>query len=82
MSVFMAANWLDRESPFFFHQLKRRLIEFELSFCERTVGMLNTQGAREILEDKRAFIEAFIAQLVDELECGTDAGQIFDLWRE
>ncbi len=77
MSVFMAMNWLDHESPFFFHQLQRRLIEFELPFCEQKVGVLNTQGAREILKEKRAFIKAFIAQLADELECDAFVEQIF-----
>jgi uncharacterized protein len=69
MSIFMSANWIEAQSPFFFHHLKQRLIEYELPFCERKMGILNTQGAKEILRAKKAFIEGFIAQMSDELEC-------------
>lgn len=81
MSVFMTTNWLDPQSPFFFHHLKRRLVESELPYCDKKAGILNTQGAREILEEKRVFIETLIAQLSDELDCGTHDEQIFELSR-
>ena len=68
LSVFMAANWLDHQSPFFFHNLRQRLIEIELPFCDRKFSLLNTAGGRAILLEKKAFIERFIAQLADELE--------------
>lgn len=68
MSVFMAANWVDTQSPFFFHDLRQRLIEVEVPYCERKLGVLNTKGAREILQERKAFLENFIAQINDELQ--------------
>ncbi len=67
-SVFMAANWLDKQSPFFFHELRERLEGRELAFCDRQLARLKTEGARQILAEKRRFIETVIAQLTDELD--------------
>ena len=77
MSVFMTANWLDRQSPFFFYQLHQRLVEFEMPFCEKKFAILNTPGARDILLEKKKFIEAFIVQLADELDTGKHAERLF-----
>ena len=68
MSIFMAANWVDAQSPFFFHDLRQRLIAVEIPYCERKLGLLNTKGAREILQERKAFLENFIAQIDDELQ--------------
>ena len=68
MSIFMAANWVDTQSPFFFHDLRQRLIDVEIPYCERKLGILNTKGAREILQERKAFLENFIAQIDDELQ--------------
>ena len=68
MSVFMAANWVEMQSPFFFHDLRQRLIDAEIPYCERKLGILNTKGTREILQEKKAFLENFIAQIDDELQ--------------
>jgi hypothetical protein len=68
MSIFMAANWVDGQSPFFFHDLRQRLIDVEIPYCERKLGVINTKGAREILQERKAFLENFIAQIEDELQ--------------
>jgi uncharacterized protein len=68
MSILMASNWVEPQSPFFFYALRQRLIEFELPFCDRELFILNTNGAKEILREKKTFVENFIAQLTDELE--------------
>jgi len=67
MSIFMTSNWLEHQSPFFFYELRNRLIEFELPFCDKKLSIINTNGAQEILREKKAFVENFIAQLTDEL---------------
>jgi hypothetical protein len=67
MSIFMASNWLDQQSPFFFRDLRERLVHTELPFCDMQMSVLNTTGAKEILREKRVYIEGFIAQLDDEL---------------
>jgi HD superfamily phosphodiesterase len=67
MSIFMAANWVDMESPFFFHNLRQRLNEVEIPYCDGKLGILNTNGAKEILQQRKAFIENFVAQITDEL---------------
>lgn len=68
MSIFMTSNWLERRSPFFFHDLRQRLIEFELPFCDDKLATLNTAGAKMLLREKKAFVESFIAQLTDEVQ--------------
>jgi uncharacterized protein len=73
LSVFMAANWVNHQSPFFFHQLRDRLVEFEIPFCERALAKLNTLGGKAMLNKKRAFIQMLITQLDDELSCDIEA---------
>jgi uncharacterized protein len=68
MSIFMTSNWLEPQSPFFFYELRQRLIDFELPFCDKKLAVLNTNGAKAILRQKKAFVENFIAQLTDELQ--------------
>jgi uncharacterized protein len=68
VSIFMTGNWLDRQSPYFFHDLRQRLIDFEIPFCDRKLALLGTAGAREILAEKKAFVESFIVQLSNELQ--------------
>ncbi len=68
MSIFMTSNWLESQSPFFFYELRQRLIDFELPFCDKKLSILNTDGAKEILREKKAFVENFIAQITDELK--------------
>jgi uncharacterized protein len=67
MSIFMTSNWLEPQSPFFFYELRQRLIDFELPFCDKKLSILNTDGAKEILREKKAFVKNFIVQLTDEL---------------
>jgi len=76
MSIFMAGNWLERHSPFFFYDLRQRLIEYEIPFCDKQLSILNTDGAREILNEKRAFVESFIVQLTDEVQADGHIEQI------
>lgn len=76
MSIFMASNWLEAHSPFFFYDLRKRLIDFELPFCDKKMGILNTNGARKILSEKKAFVENFIAQITDEIEAEGQMEQI------
>jgi len=68
MSIFMSSNWIDRKSPFFFQDLRQRLKDFEIPYCEEKETKLNTQAAQEILQKKKAFIDGFILQLDNELE--------------
>jgi HD superfamily phosphodiesterase len=68
MSIFMAGNWLDRGSALFFYELRQRLVEHEIPFCDKELAVLNTDGARQILLERKAFIEDFTAQLTDELQ--------------
>ena len=68
MSIFMSSNWIDHQSPFFFHNLRQRLIEYEIPFVNGKAILLNTKGAREILSEKKFFIEKFSTQLTDEIE--------------
>lgn len=68
MSIIMTLTWIDQNTPDFFYDLHRRLIEFELPYCEKKLELLNTAAAKAILKEKQTFIEAFIAQLGEELQ--------------
>lgn len=72
MSILMASNWVDVQSPFFFYQLQKRLIDVEVPYCDRQLSLLNTKAAKEILNKKKVFIEHFIAQLDDEIQTDRD----------
>jgi hypothetical protein len=72
----MAANWLDTQSPFFFHDLRQRLLDVEIPYCERKLGVLNTRAAREILQERKAFLENFVAQIDDELQMDSSIEQM------
>ena len=76
MSIFMTANHLDRTSPFFFEDLSQRLKDFELAYCDKQMQKLQTAAAKEILAEKKKFIEDFIMQLDDELFSGVQNLQI------
>lgn len=76
MSIFMAANWVDTQSPFFFHDLRQRLAEVEIPYCERKLEILNTPGAKEILQQRKMFLENFIAQIADELQADAPIEQM------
>jgi uncharacterized protein len=67
-SIMMATNWLDRTSPFFFYDLADRLQQFEIPFCGKIAGRLQTSAARAYLAQKQRFVESMIAQLSLELE--------------
>jgi uncharacterized protein len=68
MSIFMAANWLDRQSPFYFKHLLERLQSLEIPYCEQKQALLFTKTARKLLSEKQAFIEVFISQLSSEMK--------------
>jgi len=76
ISIFMTSNWLEPQSPFFLYELRQRLIDFELPFCDKKLSILNTNGAKEILHEKKAFVENFVAQLTDELEADVPIEQM------
>jgi uncharacterized protein len=68
LSIFMSANQVDRNSPFFFNELLERLESFEINFCNRKMLKLKTNYGKKLLNDKRAFIERFNSQLDLEIE--------------
>ena len=68
MSIFMSGNRVDGQSPYFFYDLRQRLIDFEIPYCDKKFMILHTHGAREILMEKKAFVENFIVQITDELQ--------------
>ena len=68
LSVMMTTNWIDHRSPFFFYQLSKRLLEFELPYCDQQYAKLNTPGGRAILKGKKTFIQELLTQLDRELE--------------
>ncbi len=68
MSIFMAGNWIDAHSPFFFYDLRQRLTDVEIPFCDQKLAILNTNGAKEILRQRKQFITGFADQIADELQ--------------
>ena len=76
MSIFMSSSWVDAQSPFFFHDLRQRLIDFEIPFCDQKLAILNTDGAKQILKEKKSFLENFVAQITEELQSDPHTEQI------
>jgi uncharacterized protein len=68
MSLFMAANWVDHSSAFFFHQLYQQLATRELAYCDLQFARLQTRAARLILLQKKEFLSLCLSQLGKELE--------------
>jgi uncharacterized protein len=77
LSIFMAGNWVENQSPYYFYNLRKRLIEMELPFCDKKRFILNTCGAKTLLDEKKSYIENFIAQLTDELKTEAQVEKIF-----
>jgi len=71
MSLFMAANWIDKEDPFFFNYLSKRLEQKEIAFCENGFLLLKTKEAINILKKKKEFILLLNEQLKQEIK-GTE----------
>jgi HD superfamily phosphodiesterase len=67
MSIFMTSNWIDKSNPYFFHLISDRIENFEIIFCDKEFELLNTKAAKEILDEKRKFIDLFNNQLKNEL---------------
>lgn len=76
MSIFMASNWIDRSSPYFFNLLLHRLEREEINYCKKTLEILNTESAKQILLNKIKFISLFANQLKDELYGTEIFGQV------
>lgn len=81
LSVMMTTNWIDRQSPFFFYQLRKRLLEFELPYCDQQYARLNTPGGRTILKGKKTFIQELLTQLDRELEVEVGAENLIRILR-
>ena len=71
LSIFMASNHIDRNSPYFFNELLNRLQAYELNFCNVQMNRLNTQCGKAILHDKIKFIKQFVHELSLEIN-GTE----------
>lgn len=67
MSIFMASNKLDRQTPYFFDDLYKILKEDELNYCYKEFCKLQTQAAKKILMRKIEFINSFVKELEYEL---------------
>ncbi len=76
MAIFMATHWLETQSPFFFYELRQRLSDFEVPYCDKKLSVLNTDAAKDILSEKKAFVENFIAQMADELQVDSQIEQV------
>ncbi|GFP75808.1 HD domain-containing protein [Clostridium fungisolvens] len=67
MSIFMASNKLNRQTPYFFDELYKILKEDELNYCYKELSKLQTEAAKKILMRKIEFINSFVTELEYEL---------------
>jgi HD superfamily phosphodiesterase len=74
LSIFLAGNHVDRSSPDFYRLLLERLETAELPYCDRQLEQMQTRTGRRMLQERRAFIAGFVAQLRLEQEGALDAG--------
>ncbi len=68
MSILMATHRVDRGSSFFHENLKKKIEEFEIPFCDKKMELCSTQKAKQIIMEKKKFIESFLQQLESETE--------------
>jgi HD superfamily phosphodiesterase len=76
ISIFMASSWIDRGNPYFFSLLNQRVENREIEFCNEAYGLLNTESAKEILLQKKEFIDKFCSQLHEELDGTNEFGKV------
>lgn len=75
ISIFMASSWIDRGNPYFFSLLNQRVENREIEFCNEAYGLLNTESAKEILQQKKEFIDKFCSQLHEEIDGTNEFGK-------
>ena len=68
MSILLATHRVDRNSSFFHENLKRKIEDFEIPFCDDKMELCFTQTAKQIIVEKKEFIKAFLLQLSYESE--------------
>lgn len=78
LSIFMAANRVDKNSYLFFDELLDRVRKYEINYCNKEMEGLHTLTAKNILNKKKNFIELFASQLEDELIGGEIMKDLFD----
>lgn len=76
ISIFMASSWIDRGNPYFFTLLNQRVGSRELSFCDEQLKLLNTDSAKQIMLEKKEFIQRFYNQLQDEIGGTAEFGAV------
>ncbi|HCC08362.1 MAG TPA: hypothetical protein DEP72_09430 [Clostridiales bacterium] len=67
MSIFINERKLNQNSPFYYNELLERLKTSEMSFLDKTSEILYTKTAKEILNEKKSFLEKFVLQFEEEL---------------
>ncbi len=74
LSIFLAGNHVERSSPDYYRLLVERLESAELAYCDESMAHMHTRAGRQMLQERRRFIESFIVQLRLEQEGALDAG--------
>lgn len=62
-SILMSANWINRESAFFFVDLEDRLEHKELEFIDKVIKILYFDASKKIVEKRMEFIKLATQQL-------------------
>lgn len=74
LSIFLAGNHVERSSPDYYRLLLERLESAELTYCDQQMAHMHTRFGKQMLLERRSFIEGFITQLRAEQEGALDAG--------
>lgn len=74
LSIFLAGNHVERSSPDYYRLLLERLESTELAYCDQQMAHMHTPSGKQMLLERRRFIEGFITQLRIEQEGALDAG--------
>lgn len=62
-SLLMCANWVDRSTAFFFRELEARIGDKELTYADQLLTLVHTPGAKEIIHEKKEFMNQLHEQL-------------------
>ena len=68
MSILLATHRVDRNSSFFHENLRKKIEDFEIPFCDEKIELCFTQTAKQIIMEKKKYIKLFLQQLCYESE--------------
>lgn len=65
-SILMCSNWVNKETPFFFKDLEKRMRDFEVPFGLKIIKTLTYDSSKNIVKAKMKYVEEILKHLERE----------------